>query len=169
MRGLTALFFFLRISHDLNIIAISAPKELLNYILPHISPSLLEVANTTGSSTPLHWAAVNSHLEVAKALVLHPSGSGRLLLNARNAGGLSPLGEAELAGADEVAKWFVEVMDIDQKQEFVEEGDQDEMEMQASSGTAMSQKDSLDTAGKNGDLTSEVQGMTLNSKALGSS
>ncbi|KAG8806972.1 hypothetical protein FRC17_004699 [Serendipita sp. 399] len=63
--------------------------------MPHISPSLLEVANTSGSSTPLHWKTV---------LILHPTGSGPLLLNARNAAGLSLLAEAELAGADEVAK-----------------------------------------------------------------
>ncbi|KAG8806974.1 hypothetical protein FRC17_004701 [Serendipita sp. 399] len=143
--------------------------ELLNHILPHISPSLLEVANTSGSSTPLHWAAVNSHLEIAKALILHPTGSGPLLLNARNAAGLSPLAEAELAGADEVAKWFVGIMKIDENQEFVEEEAQEETEAQAPNSTTMLSKDSAITAGKSGDLSSEVQGMSLDSTTIGNS
>jgi hypothetical protein len=33
---------------------------------------------------------------------------------------MSPLGEAELAGADDVAKWFVEVMTIEQGHEIIE-------------------------------------------------
>jgi hypothetical protein len=34
---------------------------------------------------------------------------------------MSPLGEAELAGADDVAKWFVEVMTIEQGSGIVED------------------------------------------------
>ena len=91
-------------------------------MLPHISPSLLGVANTSGQSTPLHWAAINAHLSIAQALVSHPGGPGSLLIDAHNAAGQSPLGEAELAGADDVAKWFVEVMMIDQSGEMMEAG-----------------------------------------------
>jgi uncharacterized protein len=93
----------------------SSSIDVLNFVLSNITGSLLQVANTSGQSTALHWAAVNSHLAVAKALVLHPGGPGPLLIDVHNAAGLSPLGEAELAGADEVAKWLVEVMTIEQK------------------------------------------------------
>ncbi|KIM31322.1 hypothetical protein M408DRAFT_327570, partial [Serendipita vermifera MAFF 305830] len=102
--------------------------DLLNYILPHIPASLLEVENTTGRSTPLHWAAVNAHLSVAQAMVSHPGGPGPLLINAHNAAGLSPLGEAELAGADDVAKWLVGVMTIDQGSGIVEGESTEEVE-----------------------------------------
>lgn len=95
-------------------------SDLLNYMLPHIPASLLEVENTTGRSTPLHWAAINAHLSVAQAIVSHPGGLGPLLINAHNAAGLSPLGEAELAGADDLAKWLVEVMTIDPEPGMVE-------------------------------------------------
>lgn len=94
--------------------------DLLNYILPHIPGSLLEVENTSGRSTPLHWAAINAHLLIAQAIISHPGGPGPLLINAHNAAGMSPLGEAELAGADDVAKWFVEVMTIEQGHEIIE-------------------------------------------------
>lgn len=97
--------------------------DVLNYVLPHVPASLLQVENTSGKSSPLHWAAVNAHLAVAQAIVLHPGGPGPLLIDARNAAGLSPLGEAELAGADDVAKWLVEVMMIEQKP--VEEEDEE--------------------------------------------
>ncbi|CAG7854910.1 SubName: Full=Uncharacterized protein {ECO:0000313/EMBL:KIM31322.1}; Flags: Fragment [Serendipita indica DSM 11827] len=102
--------------------------ELLNFVLPNISPSLLGVANTSGQSTPLHWAAINAHLSIAQALIAHPSGPGPLLIDAHNAAGRSPLGEAELAGADDVAKWFVEKMTIDQSGEMMEtEAAEDEL------------------------------------------
>jgi ankyrin repeat protein len=94
-------------------------------VLPNIPGSLLQVANTSGQSTALHWAAVNSHLAVAQAIVSHPGGPGPLLIDAHNAAGLSPLGEAELAGADEVAKWLVEVMTIEQKPAIGDENDAD--------------------------------------------
>jgi len=108
--------------------------DLLNYILPHIPGSLLAVENTSGRSTPLHWAAVNAHLSIAQAIVSHPGGPGSLLINAHNAAGRSPLGEAELAGADDVAKWFVEVMMIEQGTGIMEEDA--EGENQASDGPA---------------------------------
>jgi hypothetical protein len=42
------------------------------------------------------------------------------LINIQNAAGHSPLSEAELANAEDVAKWFVEVMVIDQEAEETE-------------------------------------------------
>lgn len=110
---------------ELTALVIKMLIDVLNFVLPNIPGSLLQVANTSGQSTALHWAAVNSHLTVAQAIVLHPGGPGPLLIDAHNAAGLSPLGEAELAGADEVAKWLVEVMTIEQKPLIGDENDID--------------------------------------------
>ena len=56
---------------------------------------------------------VGGHLEAAKALVQFPSGPGIDLIDIKNTAGRTPLGEAELAGWDEGAKWFVEVMKLE--------------------------------------------------------
>lgn len=56
---------------------------------------------------------MNSHLAVAQVLVKHPKGPGKDLIDIKNAAGRSPLGEAENIGWDEGAKWFVEVMNLD--------------------------------------------------------
>lgn len=56
---------------------------------------------------------MNSQLEIAQLLVKHPGGPGRDLIDIKNAAGRSPLGEAENSGWDEGAKWFVEVMNLD--------------------------------------------------------
>jgi len=90
--------------------------DLLSYVLPHVLPELLSTPNTSGRSTPLHWAAMNSHLQVAKALIEYPRGPGPTLIDAHNSAGRSPLGEAELAGWEEGAKYFVEVMGIQEGQ-----------------------------------------------------
>src|SRR5258706_4096075 len=90
--------------------------DLLSYVLPHILPELLGTPNSSGRSTPLHWAAMNSHLQIAKALIEHPRGPGPTLIDAHNSAGRSPLGEAELAGWEEGAKYFVEVMGIQEGQ-----------------------------------------------------
>ncbi|KAF8963628.1 cytoplasmic protein [Flammula alnicola] len=74
--------------------------------------SLLAAQNNSGS-TALHWAALNSHLDIAQKLVQHPDGPGRDLIDIKNKAGHSPLGEAENAGWEEGAKWFVEVMNLD--------------------------------------------------------
>lgn len=52
-------------------------------------------------------------LDVAQKLVQHPQGPGRDLIDIKNKSGRSPLGEAEMAGWDEGAKWFVEMMNLD--------------------------------------------------------
>ncbi|CCA70315.1 hypothetical protein PIIN_04254 [Serendipita indica DSM 11827] len=73
-----------------------------------------EVRDESGN-TILHMICGNGHL-------------GPLLIDAHNAAGRSPLGEAELAGADDVAKWFVEKMTIDQSGEMMEtEAAEDEL------------------------------------------
>jgi len=73
---------------------------------------LLAAQNDSGS-TPLHWAALNSHLDIVQKLVQHPNGAGRDLIDIKTKAGLSPLGEAELVGWEEGAKWFVEMMNLD--------------------------------------------------------
>ncbi|EDQ99469.1 uncharacterized protein LACBIDRAFT_256143 [Laccaria bicolor S238N-H82] len=85
--------------------------DILEHLLPIIPPSLLSAQNSSGS-TALHWAAVNSHLEVAQKLVGFPHGPGVDLIDIKNKAGHSPLAEAELAGWDEGAKWFVQVMNL---------------------------------------------------------
>ncbi|TFK44986.1 hypothetical protein BDQ12DRAFT_621534, partial [Crucibulum laeve] len=85
--------------------------DTLEYLLPIIPPSLLSSQNQSGS-TPLHWAAVNTHLNVAKKLVGFKDGPGVDLIDIKNTAGHSPLAEAELAGWDEGAKWMVEVMNL---------------------------------------------------------
>ncbi|RXW24961.1 hypothetical protein EST38_g861 [Candolleomyces aberdarensis] len=98
--------------------------DVLRYLLPLVPTSLLSAQNHSGS-TPLHWAAVNSHLDVSKALVEFPKGPGVDLIDIKNAAGHSPLAEAEFAGWDEGAKWFVEVMNLDSEEAGKEEGDPD--------------------------------------------
>ncbi|KAI0291265.1 hypothetical protein BC826DRAFT_1023268 [Russula brevipes] len=85
---------------------------LLDVLLPIVPPSLLSAQNRAGS-TALHWAALNSQLAAARALVEFPGGPGIDLIDVRNAAGRSPLGEAEAAGWDEGAKWMAEVMRLD--------------------------------------------------------
>jgi len=86
--------------------------QLLHVLLPIVLPSLLSAQNSAGS-TALHWAALNSQLATARALVEYPPGPGVDLIDIRNAAGRSPLGEAEAAQWDEGAKWMVEVMRLD--------------------------------------------------------
>ena len=91
-------------------------SDLLNYLLPLLPPTIISAQNHSGS-TPLHWAALNSHLDIAQKLVQHPLGPGRDLIEIKNNAGRSPLGEAELAGWEEGAKWFVQVMNLNDEQE----------------------------------------------------
>lgn len=84
----------------------------MDYVLPLVPPTLLSTQNNSGS-TALHWAALNSQLEVAQKLVQYPDGAKLDLIDIKNKAGLSPLAEAENAGWEEGAKWFVEVMNLD--------------------------------------------------------
>lgn len=45
------------------------------------------------------------------------------LIDTKNAAGRTPLGEAELAGWEEGAKWFVEVMNLDEAPRATETGE----------------------------------------------
>jgi len=89
-----------------------------DFLLPLLPSQFLAAQNIAGS-TALHWAALNEQLEVARKLVLHPNGPGRDLIGIKNNIGRSPLGEAEVAGWDEGAKLFVEMMilDVEEPQE----------------------------------------------------
>ena len=82
--------------------------DLLSYILALQSfpTSLLQSTNSSGS-TPLHWASLNSHLGIAQSLV---KAGGPQLIDIKNKAGRSPLGEAEMAGWEDGAKYFVTVM-----------------------------------------------------------
>lgn len=57
---------------------------------------------------------MNAHLPVAQALVKCPCGPGVDLIDVKNEAGRTPLGEAENVGWEEGAKWFVEVMNLDE-------------------------------------------------------
>lgn len=86
--------------------------DALDHLLAVVSPSLLSVQNSA-QSTALHWAALNRHLTIAQKLVGHPGGPGKDLIDIKNSAGRSPLGEAENIEWEEGAKWFVEVMNLD--------------------------------------------------------
>ncbi|KAJ7033464.1 ankyrin repeat-containing domain protein [Mycena alexandri] len=98
--------------------------DILDYLLPILPPALLSAKNSA-ESTPLHWAAVNSHMDVVKRLVQFPGGPGIDLIDIKNAAGRSPLAEAELAGWDEGAQWLVQMMKLD-VEGGVKEGEADE-------------------------------------------
>lgn len=88
--------------------------EVLDYILPIISPTLLSARNNSGS-TALHWAVLNSHLLVIQKLVQFSASSGIDLIDIKNAAGRSSLGEAELVGWEAGAKWLAQMMGLDQR------------------------------------------------------
>ena len=105
--------------------------DALDYLLQHVTPSLLAVQNNA-KSTALHWAALNSHLSVAQKLVGFPRGPGKNLIDVKNAAGRSPLGEAENIAWEEGAKWFVEVMNLDDdgKEEVAQPEDVGDIEVE---------------------------------------
>lgn len=86
---------------------------MLDYLLPLVPPSLLRAQNSPAQSTALHWAALNAQLPVMKHIVEWPGGPGIELIELKNKAGLSPLGEAEMAGWEEGAQWLVGVMKLD--------------------------------------------------------
>ncbi|KAH7883363.1 hypothetical protein F5I97DRAFT_233626 [Phlebopus sp. FC_14] len=90
--------------------------DVLECLLPLVSPSLLSKQNSSGS-TPLHWAALNKHFNIAQKIVQFPKGPGIDLIDIKNTAGRSPLGEAEMAEWEDGAKWFVQVMKIDEPKE----------------------------------------------------
>ena len=102
------------------------PVDILDYLLPLVSPSTLSTQNSAGS-TALHWAALNQHLEVAQKLVHFTGGPGVDLIDIKNAAGRSPLGEAEIAGWDEGARWLVQEMRLDEKGNDVNDTEEDSL------------------------------------------
>ncbi|KAJ7072920.1 ankyrin repeat-containing domain protein [Mycena amicta] len=107
--------------------------DLLDYLLP-LLPAELLAAQNNAQSTPLHWAAVNSHLDIVKKLVEFPGGPGVDLIDIKNTAGRSPLAEAELAGWDEGAQWLVQMMTLD---DGVKEGEGEADDAQLDSGQAI--------------------------------
>lgn len=93
--------------------------DVLDYLLLIVPSSLLSTQNNSGS-TPLHWAALNSHLPIMQKLIRFPGGPGVALIDIKNAVGRSPLAEAEMAGFDEGARWLVEMMSLDPEGDTVE-------------------------------------------------
>ncbi|OJA20832.1 hypothetical protein AZE42_02514 [Rhizopogon vesiculosus] len=98
--------------------------DILDYILPLVSTSVLSAQNSAGS-TALHWAALNQHLEVARKLVHFPGGPGVDLIDIKNTAGRSPLGEAEMIGWDEGARWLVQEMKLDEAGNDVNDTEED--------------------------------------------
>ena len=105
-------------SRTLSIGKLILPPEILKLILslipvpatsgdvtssPSAPPILLNVANKSGN-TALHWAALNGHLEAAKALVEAGADMG-----VKNLAGHDAAFEAEQAGKEEVAAWLIGV------------------------------------------------------------
>jgi len=68
--------------------------------MPTASP-ILAHANQEGN-TPLHWAALNGHLEAVKALVSQGADTG-----VRNKAGRTVGFEAQRAGRGEVVGWLI--------------------------------------------------------------
>lgn len=95
--------------------------DILEYLLPQIPTSLLSVANKSGDSTPLHWASLNSHLPIVKALV---AAGGPSLIDAKDSSGCTPLGEAERSGWDEGAAYLVSAMNLNEGEMKAKETDE---------------------------------------------
>jgi len=97
-------------------------------------------------STPLHWAALNSHLPVVQKLVRFTKGPGIDLIDIKNTAGRTPLGEAENVGWDEGAKWLVEVMNLDdsspkdEEEQVVDPSQSIEIEIQDAEGQVAKMK-----------------------------
>jgi ankyrin repeat protein len=98
--------------------------DILDYLLPLVSPSILPAQNSAGS-TALHWTVLNQHLEVAQKLVHFTGGPGVDLIDIKNTAGRSPLGEAEMTGWDEGARWLVQKMKLDEVGNDVNDTEED--------------------------------------------
>ncbi|KIM77781.1 hypothetical protein PILCRDRAFT_825016 [Piloderma croceum F 1598] len=107
----------------LHMICGNGHSDILGFLGPIVPPTLLSVQNNA-QSTALHWAAINQHLYIMQQLVELPGGPGIDLIDMKNEAGRSPLGEAEMAGWQEGAKWLVEVMKLDTDEITEEDGDE---------------------------------------------
>lgn len=87
----------------------------------------VNAANHAGN-TPLHWAALNNHGAVVEALLALGADVG-----CRNAGGRTPVYEAEQRGLDEITKMLMMHLTLDDSVESDSSGDastdQDEKDM----------------------------------------
>lgn len=93
--------------------------------------AILDAHNAAGN-TPLHWAALNGHLEAVKVLV----GAGADV-RVRNGAGREAVGEAEGGGRGEVVEWLLMVgrgVDGGVEGEEREEGDVDAEEREVGEG-----------------------------------
>ncbi|CED83046.1 FOG: Ankyrin repeat [Phaffia rhodozyma] len=100
--------------------------DLLNYLLPLLPPTQFSLQNSSGS-TALHWASLNGHLPIVKALILHPSSPGDKLIDIKNSSGHTAVGEAEMMERNEVAVWLVGRMLLgDDKEPEANKEDRDE-------------------------------------------
>lgn len=97
--------------------------DVIDFLGPIVPPSLLSAQNNA-QSTALHWATINQHLLIMQKLVELPGGPGIDLIDIKNEAGRSPLGEAEIAGWQEGAKWLVQVMNLDTDEVKEEDGDE---------------------------------------------
>ncbi|KAH7908412.1 ankyrin repeat-containing domain protein [Hygrophoropsis aurantiaca] len=109
----------------LHMICGNGHEDVLEYLLPLVPPAIIAAQNNA-LSTPLHWAALNQHLHIAQKLVQFPTGLGADLIDIKNAAGRSPLGEAENAGWEEGARWFVQMMKLDEGDVSTEANAEDE-------------------------------------------
>lgn len=77
--------------------------DILQYLLPSSTPSPLNtnLPNTSGN-TPLHWAALNGHLDAIKILLA--AGADPAILNVA---GHDAVYEAERSGKQEVVEWLL--------------------------------------------------------------
>ncbi|KAI0774855.1 ankyrin [Trametes elegans] len=116
----------------LHMVSANGHTDALDYLLPLLPPALLAARNGAGS-TALHWAALNRHLAVAQKLVRCAGGPGVDLIDVKNDAGRSPLGEAEMVGWEEGAKWFVQVMNLEE--DGSGGGGKDEEELQPAEST----------------------------------
>ncbi len=100
--------------------------DVLKYLLP-ASPSAPLPLNTnlsnTSGNTPLHWAALNGHLDAVKILIA--AGADPAI---RNIAGHDILYEAERNGKQEVVEWLLkETGVVAQKTGEEEKGEEEEV------------------------------------------
>ena len=93
---------------------------------------MLLASQNSAKSTPLHWAAINSHLAIVQKLVEYPDGPGADLIDIKNTAGRTPLGEAEFVGWDEGSAWLVKMMKLEGSDVVQETSDEVELEDESS-------------------------------------